>query len=166
MSRGTSHPADNPAQNPPALRTPSGRLAILNQPCLGSSSPSTARVTFGFPPMADARGDLGRETGWDIDVRSPAVAESNRMAMPDKLCAWSDWIRGLPSRGIDVAVAVATSAATVGPVLVSRAWWAVALALLASVPVLWRRGAPGGVTAGGGLGLGPLWGWGGQAARP
>src|SRR6266699_2338842 len=147
MSRGTSHPADNPAQNPSALRTPSGRLAILNQPCLGSSSPSTARVTFGFPPMADARGDLGRETGWDIDVRSPAVAESNRMAMPDKLCAWSDWIRGLPSRGIDVAVAVATSAATVGPVLVSRAWWAVALALLASVPVLWRRRAPVWVTA-------------------
>src|SRR5258708_20376307 len=142
MSRSTLQPADSPAQNPPAVRTPSGRLAILNQPCLGSSSPSTARVTFGFPPMADARGDLGRETGWDIDVRSPAVAESNRMAMPDKLCAWSDWMRGLPSRGIDVAVPVATPAATVGPVLVSRAWRAVALALLAPRPVLCRPPPP------------------------
>jgi signal transduction histidine kinase len=97
--------------------------------------------------MADALGGPGRETGWDIDVRSPAAAEPNRMAMPDKLRAWSDWIRRLPSRGLDIAVTVATTAATVGPVLVSRAWWAVALALLASVPVLWRRRAPVGVTA-------------------
>jgi hypothetical protein len=74
------------------------------------------------------------------------VAEPNRMAMPDKLRAWSDWIRRLPSRGLDIAVTVATTAATVGPVLVSRAWWAVTLALLASVPVLWRRRAPIGVT--------------------
>jgi signal transduction histidine kinase len=75
------------------------------------------------------------------------VAEPNRMAMPDKLRVWSDWIRGLPSRGLDIVITVATSAATVGPVLVSRAWWAVALALLASVPVLWRRRAPVWVTA-------------------
>jgi signal transduction histidine kinase len=75
------------------------------------------------------------------------VAEPNRMAMPAKLRAWSDRIRRLPSREVDIAVTVVTAAATVGPVLVSRAWWAVTLALLASVPVLWRRRAPVRVTA-------------------
>jgi signal transduction histidine kinase len=62
------------------------------------------------------------------------------------LRAWSDRLRGLPPRGIDIAVTVATAAATVGPVLVSPAWWAVALGLLASVPVLWRRRVPVSVT--------------------
>jgi hypothetical protein len=69
------------------------------------------------------------------------------MPLSDGVRAWSDWIRGLPPRGIDLAVTIAISAATVGPVLASGAWWAVGLALLASVPVLWRRKAPVWVTA-------------------
>ncbi|KAB2369538.1 sensor histidine kinase [Actinomadura montaniterrae] len=47
------------------------------------------------------------------------------------------------ARTADRAVAAAVTAATVAPALWSaRPWWVVALALLASVPVLWRRRAP------------------------
>ena len=77
----------------------------------------------------------------------PAVAETNRMLLSDRVRAWSDWVRALPPRGIDLAVTIAISAATVGPVLASGAWWAVGLALLASAPMLWRRKAPVRVTA-------------------
>ncbi|MFB4296502.1 sensor histidine kinase [Actinomadura sp. NTSP31] len=47
------------------------------------------------------------------------------------------------ARTADRAVAAAVTAATVAPALwAARPWWVVALALLASVPVLWRRRAP------------------------
>lgn len=54
----------------------------------------------------------------------------------------------IPPRVVDVAITVVVSAATVGPALVPfrQPWWVVALAVLASVPVLWRRRAPIAVT--------------------
>jgi signal transduction histidine kinase len=72
------------------------------------------------------------------------VAETDRMPIPGRLRAWSDRLRERPAREVDIAVTVVLSAATVMPTLVpvSQAWWIVALALLASVPVLWRRRAP------------------------
>ncbi|MEU0571955.1 histidine kinase [Nonomuraea sp. NPDC005983] len=54
------------------------------------------------------------------------------------------WLRDLTPRQVDLAVTVAVVAATVAPLLLPspREWWLVALALLASVPVYWRRAAP------------------------
>ncbi|MFC4008182.1 sensor histidine kinase [Nonomuraea purpurea] len=54
------------------------------------------------------------------------------------------WLRDLPPRRVDLAVTVAVTAATVVPLLLPspREWWLVTLALLASVPVYWRRVAP------------------------
>ncbi|MEU7834833.1 histidine kinase [Nonomuraea sp. NPDC049129] len=67
----------------------------------------------------------------------------------------------VPPRVVDVAITVAVSAATVGPALVPSAqpWWVVALAVLASVPVLWRRGAPLVVTCVVGLAMTALVMW-------
>lgn len=49
----------------------------------------------------------------------------------------------LPSYVVDLALTGAVAAGTVGPVLVPpRSWWIVALAVVASLPVLWRRRAP------------------------
>ncbi|WP_084478237.1 sensor histidine kinase [Nocardia jejuensis] len=49
----------------------------------------------------------------------------------------------LPEWAIDSVVAVLVTVATVGPqVLDKRAWWVIGLALMASVPLLWRRRAP------------------------
>ncbi|HUP98958.1 MAG TPA: histidine kinase [Aeromicrobium sp.] len=54
------------------------------------------------------------------------------------------WLRGLPSRQVDLVIAVVVTAATVVPVLLPspQAWWLVVLAVFASVPVYWRRAAP------------------------
>lgn len=67
----------------------------------------------------------------------------------------------VPPRVVDVAITVAVSAATVGPALVpsSQPWWVVALAVLASVPVLWRRRAPLVVTCVVGLAMTALVMW-------
>lgn len=52
-------------------------------------------------------------------------------------------VRRLPSGAVDVVVAVVVTGATVGPAVVAREpWWVLVFALLASVPVLWRRRAP------------------------
>ncbi|MGV9771466.1 sensor histidine kinase [Streptosporangium sp. NPDC003464] len=56
----------------------------------------------------------------------------------------AQWLRESPPARIDLAITVAVTAATVVPLLLPapRAWWVVALAVLASVPILWRRRAP------------------------
>jgi signal transduction histidine kinase len=50
----------------------------------------------------------------------------------------------VPPRTADVTITVVVTAATVGPALVPspQPWWVVVLAVLASVPVLWRRRMP------------------------
>ncbi|MBC6459611.1 sensor histidine kinase [Actinomadura sp. HBU206391] len=72
------------------------------------------------------------------------MAVTDRVPVPAGLRDRADRFRRRPAREIDIAVAVVVSAATVAPTLVpvSQAWWIVALALLASAPVLWRRRAP------------------------
>ncbi|SEN81624.1 Signal transduction histidine kinase [Nonomuraea pusilla] len=54
------------------------------------------------------------------------------------------WAARLSGRWADGAIGAATTAATLGPLLVSgpKAWWIVALGVLASAPVYWRRRAP------------------------
>ncbi|MEU4580363.1 hypothetical protein [Nonomuraea sp. NPDC023979] len=54
------------------------------------------------------------------------------------------WIGGLSGRRGDGVIAAVTTAATLGPLLVSgpKAWWIVALGVVASAPVYWRRRAP------------------------
>jgi hypothetical protein len=73
------------------------------------------------------------------------VAKPSRMARPDVLRAWPERTRRLPARGLDIAITAAITAATVGPVLLARAWWAVALALilvLGTVLLVRRDAAP------------------------
>ncbi|MFI2474536.1 sensor histidine kinase [Nocardia xishanensis] len=51
--------------------------------------------------------------------------------------------RRWPSLAVDAVLTVVVTVASVGPALVARApWWIVALSVLASVPVWWRRRAP------------------------
>ncbi|MEV0198838.1 histidine kinase [Nonomuraea sp. NPDC050691] len=54
------------------------------------------------------------------------------------------WAARLSGRRADGAIAAATIAATIGPLLVPdpKAWWIIALGVLASAPVYWRRRAP------------------------
>ncbi|MEV5584165.1 histidine kinase dimerization/phosphoacceptor domain-containing protein [Nonomuraea pusilla] len=54
------------------------------------------------------------------------------------------WAARLSGRRADGAIAAATTGATLGPLLVPgpKAWWIVALGVLASAPVHWRRRAP------------------------
>ncbi|MEU6786613.1 histidine kinase [Nonomuraea angiospora] len=69
--------------------------------------------------------------------------------------------QNVPPRVVDIAITVVVSAATVGPALVPvrQPWWVVALAVLASVPVLWRRTAPLVVTCVVGLAMTALVMW-------
>ncbi|GAA2278044.1 histidine kinase [Nonomuraea roseoviolacea subsp. roseoviolacea] len=54
------------------------------------------------------------------------------------------WAARFSGRRADGAIAAATTAATLGPLLASgpKAWWIIALGVLASAPVHWRRRAP------------------------
>ncbi|NUW33272.1 sensor histidine kinase [Nonomuraea sp. SMC257] len=56
----------------------------------------------------------------------------------------SAWAARFSGRRADGAIAAATTAATLGPLLVPapKAWWIIALGVLASAPVYWRRRAP------------------------
>jgi len=55
----------------------------------------------------------------------------------------SAWLTGVRRDVVDLGVAVVVTVATVGPVLVGHApWWVLVAAVLAAVPVLWRRRAP------------------------
>ncbi|MFI9509758.1 sensor histidine kinase [Nocardia sp. NPDC052566] len=54
-----------------------------------------------------------------------------------------DRLEGFPPRLVDVVLTGAVTAASAGPVMFAgRPWWVLALSLLASVPVWWRRRAP------------------------
>ncbi|MEU7749221.1 histidine kinase [Nonomuraea sp. NPDC049158] len=81
--------------------------------------------------------------------------------MPGLIERLRTWLTDVPPRVVDIAITVAVSAATVGPALVPSAqpWWVVALAVLASVPVLWRRRAPLVVTCVVGLAMTALVMW-------
>jgi signal transduction histidine kinase len=71
------------------------------------------------------------------------VENADSIGSPALVRTFVAWLRGLPTVAVDVTVAGAVAVGTVGPALVypGRSWWVVVLAVLASVPLVWRRRA-------------------------